>query len=152
MNDQINEFIIAGSIGLLGWFFGGLDGFLMVLLVFAVIDYVSGVCAAGVQGKISSAAGFKDIERKVFMFVLVGLANVIDTQILDKPDTFRAAVCLFYIGNEGISIIENADVLGVPVPKFLRGKFLAFAKKSLGEDIEPVQNREKDSSKQAASE
>ena len=140
MNDQIHEFIIAGGIGLLGWFFGGLDGFFDVLMTFAVIDYVTGICAAGLEGRLSSAAGFKGIRRKAVMFLLVGLANIVDKEILKKPDTFRTAVCLFYIGNEGISIIENADALGVPIPKFLRGKFMSFAQKKLDESESEPEN------------
>lgn len=146
MNDQFNEFIIAGSVGILGWFFGGLDGFIKVLITFAIVDQITGVCAAGKQSKISSAAGFEGIKRKVVMFLLVGIAHVIDRHILGNSDAMRTAVCLFYIGNEGISIIENADVLGVPIPKFLRGKFLAFAKKGLGEDPAEVKNQENCSS------
>ena len=131
MNNQFHEFIIASFIGFLGWFFGGLDGFIKVLIVFTVIDYITGFCAAAAQGKLSSLVGFKGIARKVTMFLFVGLANIIDKNIIGNSDTFRAAICVFYIGNEGISIIENADVLGVPIPSFLRGKFLAFAKKNL---------------------
>lgn len=136
MNDQLHEFIISSLVGLLGWFFGGLDGFFKVLITFAVVDQISGICAAGVQGKISSEAGFKGIARKVIMFLFVGISHVIDKHILGNSDALRTAVCLFYIGNEGISIIENAEILGVPIPAFLRGKFLSFAKKTLGEDTE----------------
>ena len=153
MNDQIHEFIIAGSVGLMGWFFGGLDGFIKVLITFTLVDYVTGICAAGVQGRISSAAGFNGIKRKVVMFLLVGIAHVIDKHILRDSDAMRTAVSLFYIGNEGISIIENADVLGVPIPKFLRGKFLAFAKKSLDHDVKSEsENQENSSSIQGDSE
>lgn len=134
MNDQLNEFCFASIIGFFGWFFGGLDGYITVLIIFTVCDYITGICAAGVQGQISSEIGFKGIARKVTMFMFIGLANIIDVHILNKPDNFRIVTCLFYIGNEGISIIENADVLGVPIPKFLRGKFLAFAKKNLNKE------------------
>ena len=133
MNDQINDFCFASIVGLLGWFFGGLDGYISVLLVFTVIDFITGICAAGVQGKISSMVGFKGIAGKCTMFLFVGLANVVDIHILREPNHFKIVTCLFYIGNEGISIIENAEVLGVPIPKFLRGKFLAFAKKNIQE-------------------
>ena len=64
------------------------------------------------------------------MFMLVGVANIIDVHLLDSKQAFRVAIILFYIGNEGISIIENADKLGVPIPKFLRGRFLEFSKKN----------------------
>ena len=154
MNDQFHEFIIAGSIGLMGWFFGGLDGFINVLITFTIVDYITGICAAGIQGKISSEAGFKGIIRKVSMFLFVGLANIIEKDILNKPDTFRTAVILFYIGNEGISIVENAEVLGIPIPKFLRGRFMAFATKQLSEEEteSDAKNQENSSSKLADSE
>ena len=126
MNDEISEFIIAGIVGILGWFFGGLDGYIKVLIAFTVIDYISGVCKAGAEGKISSAIGFKGIARKVIMFSLVGIAHLIDQFLPGEKDAFRIAIILFYIGNEGISIIENAERLKVPIPKFLHGKFLTF--------------------------
>ena len=130
MNDEMSEFLIAGIIGLLGWFFGGLDGYIKVLIACTVIDYVTGIMRAGAEGKISSSIAFTGIKRKITMFFLVGLANIIDSQLLDSKQAFRVAITLFYIGNEGISIIENADKLGVPIPKFLRGKFLEFSKKN----------------------
>ena len=128
MNDEVSEFLIAGIVGILGWFFGGLDGYIKVLIAFTVIDYISGVCRAGAEGKISSAVGFKGIARKIIMFFLVGIAHIIDKHMLNDNQALKVAVCLFYIGNEGISIIENADKLGVPIPKFLHGKFLNFTK------------------------
>ena len=128
MNDEVSEFLIAGIVGILGWFFGGLDGYIKVLIAFTVIDYISGVCRAGAEGKISSSVGFKGIARKMIMFFLVGIAHIIDKHMLNDNQALKVAVCLFYIGNEGISIIENADKLGVPIPKFLHGKFLNFTK------------------------
>ena len=130
MNDEVSEFMIAAIVGLLGWFFGGLDGYIKVLIACTVIDYVTGIMRAGAEGKISSSVAFKGIARKITMFMFVGLANVIDIHLLDSKQAFRAAMILFYIGNEGISIIENADKLGVPIPKFLRGRFLEFTKKN----------------------
>ena len=126
MNDEVSEFLIAGIVGILGWFFGGLDGYIKVLIAFTVIDYISGVCRAGAEGKISSAVGFKGIARKIIMFFLVGIAHIIDKHMLNDNQALKVAVCLFYIGNEGISIIENADKLGVPIPKILHGKFIKF--------------------------
>ena len=126
MNDEISKFLIVGIVGLAGWFFGGLDGYIKVLIAFTVIDYISGVCRAGAEGKISSSVGFKGIARKIIMFFLVGIAHIIDKHMLNDNQALKVAVCLFYIGNEGISIIENADALGVPIPKFLHGKFLKF--------------------------
>lgn len=130
MNDEVSEFMVAGIVGLLGCFFGGLDGYIKVLIACTVIDYVTGICAAGIEGKLSSAEGFKGIARKVTMFLFVGLAHIIEQLLPDSKGAFRIAIILFYIGNEGISIIENADKLGVPIPKFLRGRFLEFSKKN----------------------
>ena len=126
MNDEVSEFMIAGIVGILGWFFGGLDGFLKVLIACTMVDYITGICRAGSEGTISSAIAFKGIARKIVMFFLVGIAHIIDKHMLNDNQALKVAVCLFYIGNEGISIIENAEKLGVPIPKFLHGKFLKF--------------------------
>ena len=129
MNDTVIDFSLASLVGLIGWFFGGLDGFVKVLLVFASIDYLSGIAAgAWVRHNLSSAAGFKGIARKCLMFSFVGIAHVLDKYMLGDTQVLRTAVCLFYIGNEGISIIENADALGVPFPQILREKFLELKK------------------------
>lgn len=138
MNDEVSEFMIAGIVGLSGWFFGGLDGFIKVLITCTVIDYISGVCRAGSEGKISSSVAFKGIARKIVMFLLVGIAHIIDEHMLGNTQALKTAVCLFYIGNEGISIIENAEKLGVPIPKFLHGKFLKFTETNEEENTHDV--------------
>ena len=136
MNDEVSEFMIAGIVGLAGWFFGGLDGYIKVLIACTVIDYITGILRAGKEREISSRVAFDGIKRKITMFLLVGLANIVDFHLLDSKQAFRVAIILFYIGNEGISIIENADRLGVPIPKFLRGRFLEFSKKNQQETEE----------------
>ena len=130
MNDEVSEFMIAGIVGLGGWFFGGLDGYIRVLVAFTVIDYITGILRAGAESKLSRAVAFKGVAKKIVMFFLVGIANIIDVHLLDGKLAFKVAITLFYIGNEGISIIDNADKLGVPIPKFLRGRFLEFMKKN----------------------
>ena len=130
MNDEVSEFMIAAIVGLAGWFFGGIDGYIKVLIACTVIDYVMGIMRAGIEGEISSKIAFKGIARKITMFFFVGLANIIETHLLPDKPGFKVAIILFYIGNEGISIIENADKLGVPIPKFVRGRFLEFTKKN----------------------
>lgn len=128
MIDCLDEFFSGTFIGLLAWFFGGLDGFVQVLIAFAIIDYISGICAVIVQKqKFSSAVGFKGITRKVYMFILVGMAHIIDEHLLGDSQALRTAVCLFYIGNEGISILENAHNMNIPIPKFLEDKILHFS-------------------------
>ena len=105
---------------LLGGFLGGKDGHLYALLVLIVLDYITGVLNAIDQRELSSAVGYKGIARKVLIFVLVGTANVVDVYILGKAGVLRAAVIFFYISNEGISILENASYLGLPVPEKLQ--------------------------------
>ena len=99
---------------------GGLDGFLYALLMFVVIDYVTGLMAAFVQKKVSSEVGFKGICKKVAIFCLVGIGHVLDTQVIQNGSVLRTAVIFFYLSNEGISIIENVALIGLPVPKKLK--------------------------------
>lgn len=136
MNDEFSEFLIASIVGLAGWFFGGLDGFMKVLIACTVIDYITGICKAWKRGEISSEVGFNGIARKVIMFLFVGLANIIDVHMLGNTAALRTAVCLFYIGNEGISIVENAEKLNVPIPQFLHGKFLSFTEENQRKEVE----------------
>ena len=136
MNDEFSEFLIASIVGLAGWFFGGLDGFMKVLIACTVIDYITGICKAWRRGEISSEVGFNGIARKVIMFLFVGLANIIDVHMLGNSATLKTAVCLFYIGNEGISIVENAEKLGVPIPQFLHGKILSFTEENQRKEVE----------------
>ena len=97
-----------------------LDGFLYALLMFVVIDYATGLMAAFVQKKVSSEVGFKGICKKVAIFCLVGIGHVLDTQVIQNGSVLRTAVIFFYLSNEGISIIENVALIGLPVPKKLK--------------------------------
>lgn len=108
-------FFALGAI--VGGFLGGKDGLLYALLVLVILDYITGVLNAIDQKRLSSSVGYKGITRKVLIFVLVGTANVVDVYILGKAGVLRATVIFFYISNEGISILENASYLGLPVPK-----------------------------------
>lgn len=124
MSDTTLDFTMGTIIGLAGWFFGGLDGFLKVLIAFATIDYISGTSLAFVNGTLSSSTGFKGILRKCVMLSFVGIAHLLDKYLLGGTSVVRTAVILFYVGNEGISIIENADSLGIPIPHMLKDRFL----------------------------
>lgn len=106
----------------LGWFLGGLDGFLYALVAFVVIDYaiISVMCAI-IDKTLSSNIGAKGIFKKVLIFVLVGVGHIIDTQALGGAGTVRTAVIFFYLSNEGVSILENTAHLGLPIPGKLRG-------------------------------
>ena len=121
------ELMFAALGGFLGWFFGGFDGFLYALIVFVVTDYFTGVLAAGVRHELSSEVGFKGIAKKVCIFVLVGIANIIDTQVIRNGSAIRTAVIFFYLSNEGLSVLENAAVIGLPIPEKLKAMLIQLA-------------------------
>lgn len=106
--------------GFIGWFLGGVDGFLYALIAFAVIDYITGVMCAVSDKKLDSKVGFKGICRKVLIFTLVGIGNIVDVYVLGQAGVLRTAVIFFYLSNEGVSIIENAAHLGLPIPEKLK--------------------------------
>ncbi len=106
--------------GWLGWFLGGYDGFLYALIAFVVIDYLLGVMCAIIEKHLSSDVGARGIFKKVVIFSLVGIAHIIDQNIIGDGGVIRTAVIFFYLSNEGISIIENATRLGLPIPEKLR--------------------------------
>nr|DAG15150.1 MAG TPA: holin [Caudoviricetes sp.] len=110
------QFLFAGIGGWLGYFLGGCDGLLIALLLFVITDYITGVMCAIADKKLSSAVGFKGICRKVFIFLLVGIANILDMQVIGTGSVLRTAVIFFYISNEGVSLLENAGHLGLPIP------------------------------------
>jgi len=111
------QLIFTAVGGWLGWFLGGCDGLLYALIAFAAIDYITGVMCAISDRKLSSAVGFKGICRKVLIFLLVGIANILDVNVIGTGSVLRTAVIFFYISNEGVSLIENAAHLGLPVPE-----------------------------------
>lgn len=113
------QYVFAGIGGFMGWFLGGLDGFLYALIVFVVVDYITGLMAAFIQKKLSSETGFKGICKKVAIFCLVGVGHILDAQVIGAGSVLRTAVIFFYLSNEGISIIENVAVIGLPVPQKL---------------------------------
>lgn len=114
------QLVFAGIGGWLGYFLGGCDGLLYALLAFVVIDYVTGVMCAITDKKLSSAVGFKGICRKVLIFLLVGVANILDLHVIGTGSVLRTAVIFFYISNEGVSLLENAGHLGLPIPEKIK--------------------------------
>lgn len=104
----------------LGAFLGQADGLLISLVIMAIVDYVTGVIAGAVNHRLNSRTGFIGIAKKLFMFALVGIGNVIDVNALGGTAVLRSAIICFYIANEALSIIENAGELGLPIPKKLK--------------------------------
>lgn len=106
--------------GFIGWFLGGNDGFIYVLMVFVIIDYITGIMCAIADKELSSEVGFKGICKKVLIFALVGIGNLLDIYILGQAGILRNVVVFFYLSNEGVSILENASHIGLPVPEKLK--------------------------------
>ena len=114
------QVIFAAIGGWLGWFLGGCDGLLIALLAFVVIDYITGVMCAIVDKKLYSSVGFRGIFKKILIFALVGVGHILDTMVIGTGSVLRTAVIFFYLSNEGISLIENAGHLGLPIPAKLK--------------------------------
>ena len=106
--------------GWLGWFLGGCDGLMYALIAFVIVDYITGIMCAIVDKKLSSAVGFKGICKKVLIFLLVGVANILDVNIIGSGSVLRTAAIFFYLSNEGVSLLENASHLGLPVPNAIK--------------------------------
>ena len=106
--------------GVLGYFLGGMDGMLTALIIFAVLDYVTGLMCAVAEKKLSSSVGFKGICKKILIFMLVGVAHIVDMHVIGNGNALRTAVVCFYLSNEGISLLENAAHIGLPIPAKLK--------------------------------
>ena len=128
------QVVIAGIGVRLGWFLGGCDGLLYALLAFVVIDYITGIMCAVVDKKLSSTVGFKGIFKKVLIFALVGVGHILDTRIIGAGSVLRTAVIFFYLSNEGVSLIENAGHLGLPIPEKLKNVLEQLHNRSEKED------------------
>ena len=111
---------IAATGGWLGYFLGGWDGFLYALLAFVVIDYITGLMCAVLEKKLSSEVGFRGIFKKVLIFSLVAIGHIIDKSVIGDGYVIRTAVIFFYLSNEGVSILENAAHIGLPIPQKLK--------------------------------
>lgn len=127
------QVVFAAVGGGIGWFFGELDGFFYALLAFVVIDYLTGVMCAITDRSLSSEVGFKGIFRKVLIFVMVGAGHILDAQVVGTGDALRTAVIFFYISNEGVSLLENAAHIGLPVPEKLKAVLAQLHDREKGE-------------------
>ena len=112
--------VFTGLGGWMGYYLGGCDGLLYALIAFVIVDYLTGVMCAIADKRLSSEVGFKGICRKVLIFLLVGIANIIDVQVIGQEGILRTAVIFFYLSNEGVSLLENAGHLGLPIPEKLK--------------------------------
>lgn len=111
---------VAAIGGYLGYFVGGMDGLMTALIIFMVIDYITGIMCAVADRKLSSSVGFKGICKKVLILMLVGVAHIVDIHVVGTGEALRSAVICFYLSNEGVSVLENAGHLGLPIPEKLK--------------------------------
>lgn len=131
---NVIQMVFTAVGGWLGYFLGGYDGLLYALVVFMVADYITGVMCAVSDKKLSSAVGFKGICRKVLILMLVGIANLLDVEVIGTGAVLRTAVIFFYLSNEGVSLLENAAHLGLPIPEKLKAVLAQLHKKVESED------------------
>ena len=114
------QMAIAAVGGWLGYFLGGMDGLLTALLIFMAVDYVTGLMCAVADKKLSPSVGFKGICKKVLIIMLVGVAHIVDLHVVGTGNALRGAVVCFYLSNEGVSLLENAAHLGLPIPEKMK--------------------------------
>ena len=129
--DTYFDTFMAVLVAFLSFFFGGLDSLMTVLLVFVACDIISGIIKGLALGKFSSDVGFRGISKKVFMFMFIGVAHVLDHELFGKSEVLRDGVVMFYLTNEGLSIIENAIDMGAPVPEIIKERFVSWRNKEL---------------------
>ena len=123
--------------GALGWFLGGMSDLIYALIIFTILDYLTGFARAAMARELSSRVGARGIVKKVGIFLIVGVAHLADVYLLGDSGALRSAVIFFYLSNEGLSIIENADALGVPIP----GKLTEFLAKVHDQSDTNVSNK-----------
>ena len=114
------QMAVAAIGGWLGYFLGGMDGLMIALIIFMVLDYITGLMCAVIDKKLSSAVGFKGICKKVLILMLVGVAHIVDLHVVGTGDALRSAVVCFYLSHESVSMMENAAHLGLPIPEKLK--------------------------------
>lgn len=122
---------IAGAVGaVLGFMYGEVTGLFWALIAFMATDYITGVVVVAVNKQLSSEVGFRGLVKKLMILVFVSLGHIADMYVLGGTPVAMSAVMLFYIANEGLSIIENAGNLGLPVPKKLKDIMAQLKKES----------------------
>ena len=131
-------FAVIGAF--LGFYFGELDGLLIILCVFSVLDYLTGILSAIISKNLSSSIGFKGLLKKMLIFAFVGMANLLDVYIVGSGQVLRTAVIFFYLSNEGLSIVENAVEIGLPVPAALTGFLKKVNENAEKKEVETDEN------------
>jgi len=136
------QIVITAFGGVIGAFLGNMDGLLYTLIAFIIIDYITGFLCAIVERDLSSEVGARGIAKKVVILLLVGIANLIDINVIKSGAVVRTAVIFFYLSNEGVSILENAGRLGLPIPTKLRNVLAQLRDNAEGEESEESEDGE----------
>ena len=131
---NIIQMVFTAIGGWLGYFLGGCDGLLYALVAFVVLDYITGVLCAIADHSLNSSVGFKGCARKVVIFALVGVGNLLDVHVLGGGSVVRTAIIFFYLSNEGLSLLENAAYLGLPIPEQLKDVLEQLHRKNMDEE------------------
>lgn len=129
------QFIVMSAGAFIGFFVGGFDSFLRVLLAFVILDYFTALALAAKEKRFSSDIGFWGICKKILIFAVVALAHLIESEIINTGDMLRSAVVFFYLANEGLSVIENCAALGLLIPERMRVVFLKIRNTKLERDV-----------------
>lgn len=123
------KLLLAGSGMMIGWFLGTLDALVYALVVLIIVDYISEIMRGVITKELSSAAGVKAIFQKILILLLVGVANIIDIYLIRSENApLKTATLFFYMTNQGISLLENAAMMGIPIPKILKETLLTLQK------------------------
>ncbi len=112
---------ISGAAGaLIGFLYGEITGLFVAIIALMALDYITGIFCAVSTKTLSSEIGFKGLVKKLMILVIIAVGHLVDAYIIGTGSAFMTAVILFFAANEGISILENAALLGLPVPEKLR--------------------------------
>ena len=126
---MILKLLLTGIGVFIGWFLGGLDTLVYVLIVLIIVDYISDLMRGVIHKTLSSSAGIKEISQKILIVLIVGVANVIDLYLIRSENApLKTAAIFFYMTNQGISLLENAASIGIPIPKVLKETLLNLQK------------------------
>ena len=133
---KIGNLLIFGFGNVAGFLWGEMDGLFHALIALVCLDYLSGVISAFYHKELSSDIGFRGVCKKILLFLIVAVAHIVDSVVLDGPSILRTATIFLFIANEGISLLENASELGVPVPNKLLNALQQLKLKSDSKDDE----------------
>ena len=132
--DKILDCTAAAVGAVVGFLYGEVTGLFWAMIAFMAVDYITGVLVAVINKNLSSEIGFKGLVKKLLILVFVAMGHIMDTYVIGSGSALMSAVMLFFLANEGVSIIETAVGLGMPVPKKLRDVLEQLKQESEGDD------------------